>query len=318
MEFSTTPMTTRSRVVLEIAAELVADKSQPYNQAKVYLRTQGKEEWPLCLFGSSTLEGIHAVVKGEADLAMINPASPLMLAYRGQGIFPTPQPVRTIGVIPSYDNYVFAVKRAHGLGSFEDIGRKRTPLRLALRGHRDHWLHVMLDDVASASGFAIADIARWGGEVRHEGLLPFPDGPKFQDLAAGRIDAIFDEASNVWIDKALESGMTILPLEEPTLQKLEAMGYRRGTIRKAKYPGLTADVPTLDFSGWPIFVRADAPDDLVMRLCRALDARKHLIPWQGEGPLPVERMALEAPDTPQLVPLHPAAERVWRDLGYLR
>ena len=28
-------------------------------------------------------------------------------------------------------------------------------------------------------------------------------------------------------------------------------------------------------------------------------------------------MAREAPDTPQLVPLHPAAERHWRRQGYL-
>jgi TRAP-type uncharacterized transport system substrate-binding protein len=175
-----------------------------------------------------------------------------------------------------------------------------------LRGNRDHWLHAMLDDIAAASGFAIADIETWGGEIRREGLLPFPDGPKFAALARGEIDAIFDEASNVWIDTALEAGMTILPLSEPTVVKLEAMGYRRGTIRKASYPGLPADVLTLDFSGWPIFVHEVA-----------LDARKHLIPWQGEGPLPVERMAREAPDTPQLVPLHPAAERVWRAKGYL-
>ena len=317
MEFATTPMTTRSRVVLEIASELVADKSQPYNQAKVYIRAQGTEEWPLCLFGSSTVEGIHAVVKGEAAMAMINPASSLGLAFRGKGIFTAPQPVRAIGVIPSYDNYVFAVKREHGLASFEDIGRKRVPLRLGLRGHRDHWLHAMLGDIAAASGFAVGDIERWGGQLRYEGLLPFPDGPKFQALARGEIDAIFDEASNVWIDKALACGMTILPLEEATIARLEAMGYHRGTIRKAAYPGLPGDVATLDFSGWPIFVRADAPDDLVTRLARALDARKHAIPWQGEGPLPVARMALEAPDTPQLVPLHPAAERVWRELGYL-
>ena len=35
------------------------------------------------------------------------------------------------------------------------------------------------------------------------------------------------------------------------------------------------------------------------------------------GDLPVERMAREAPDTPQTVPLHPAAERFWRSRGYL-
>jgi TRAP-type uncharacterized transport system substrate-binding protein len=33
--------------------------------------------------------------------------------------------------------------------------------------------------------------------------------------------------------------------------------------------------------------------------------------------LPVERMAREALDTPQTVPLHPAAELYWRSRGYL-
>ena len=51
---------------------------------------------------------------------------------------------------------------------------------------------------------------------------------------------------------------------------------------------------------------------------KALDARKHHIPWQGDGPLPVERMCVDAADTPLDVPLHPAAELYWRQCGYLR
>ena len=59
-------------------------------------------------------------------------------------------------------------------------------------------------------------------------------------------------------------------------------------------------------------------DGIVRQLCAGLDARKHLIPWEQPGPLPVERMCLDAPDTPLDVPLHPAAERFWRERGYLR
>jgi hypothetical protein len=317
MEFPTTPMTTRSRVVLEIASELVADKTQPYNQAKVLLRVQGGPDWPLTLFGSSTIEGIDAVVKGEAALAIMNPASGLALAHRGKGIFKSPQPIRQIAVIPSYDNYVFAVKADVGLTSFEEIAKRRPPLRLSLREQHDHWLHFSLEDIARAAGFSLQDIVTWGGEVRREGLLPWPNGAKFKSLREGRTNAIFDEAVNVWIEEAIEAGMTILPLAESTVQKLEAMGYRRGIIRKADYPTLPGDILTIDFSGWPILVHEQAPDDLVTRICAALEARKHLIPWQGEGPLPLERMCREAPDTPQLVPFHPAAERFWRERGYL-
>jgi len=311
------PVTTRSRVVLEIAAELVAMPEQKLQQAKVLLRSQGNFDWPLCLFGSSTTEGLDAVVKREAAISMLNPAGPLTLAYRGTGPFKTALPVRIIAVIPSQDQYVFAVKKEFGLTSFEEIAVRKPPLKLSLRGQPDHCLHMMLDHIAAAAGFAVADIERWGGEVRKEGSLPWADGPKFQALRRGEINAIFDEAVQEWVSEAIDEGMTILPLAETTVRKLEAMGYRRGIIEKKLYPKLPRDILSIDFSGWPIFTHAEAPDTLVRQICAALDARKHLIPWQGSGPLPVERMCRDAPDTPIDVPLHPAAERFWRERGYL-
>jgi TRAP-type uncharacterized transport system substrate-binding protein len=95
------------------------------------------------------------------------------------------------------------------------------------------------------------------------------------------------------------------------------MGYRRNLIRKSVFPRLPGDVQTLDFSGWPVFVHAEAPDQLVADICTALDQRKDFIAWEGEGPLPVERMCRDTEDTPLDVPLHPAAERYWRQRGYL-
>ena len=68
---------------------------------------------------------------------------------------------------------------------------------------------------------------------------------------------------------------------------------------------------------WPLITREDAPDDLIMAFCRALEARKDRIPWRGEGLLPLERMCRDTPETPLDIPLHPAAERFWRDCGYL-
>ncbi len=95
------------------------------------------------------------------------------------------------------------------------------------------------------------------------------------------------------------------------------MGFRRGVISKADYPKLPADVVSLDFSGWAVFTREDTPADLIMAFCKALEARKDRIPWQGEGPLPLERMCRDTPDSPLGIPLHPAAERFWRERGYL-
>lgn len=315
-EYWGSPITTRSRVVLEIASELVTVHNRNL-QAKVLLREQGEREWAFSLFGSSMIDGVEAVVNGESVLAIINPSTALALAFRGLHPFNAPQPVSSIAVIPSLDQYVFAVRSDTGLQSFEEIGTKRYPLRLSVRGIPEHSLHFMLDHIMAAAGFSLRQLQDWGGVVRQEGSLPRKDSAKFAALVNGSIDAIFDEASDSWLNEAVEAGMTILPLAESTVQKLEKLGFRRAHLEKAHFPTLSRDILTVDFSGWPIFVHAEAPDSIVTPICAALDARKAAIPWQGTGPLPLERMARENPDTPQDVPLHPAAERFWRERGYL-
>ena len=105
------PITTRTQVMLEIASRMATvQEDRQFGQAKIYLRKQGTTGWPVCLFASNTAEGIDAVVKREADVAIVNPTTPLALAVRGKGPYATPQPVRAIAVIPSQDQYVFAGK----------------------------------------------------------------------------------------------------------------------------------------------------------------------------------------------------------------
>jgi TRAP-type uncharacterized transport system substrate-binding protein len=312
------PVTTRSKVVLEIASELVAGPDLDLRQATVLLSGHQSKAPALRLSSASTVSGIRAVAAGEADLAIVNPSAALSVACRGHRLFGAPLPLRTIAVIPSLDQFVFAVRPETGLERFEDIAERRPALKVGLRGVPEHSLHFMLEDVASAAGFSVEDLRRWGGETRLEGSYPAPGEPKFEAFLRGEIDAIFDEAADFWIGQALEAGMRILPLAEATVRKLEAQGYRRAVLEKSKFPALPSDILTIDFSGWSIFVRADLPDRIVAQICAGLDARKHMIPWQGDGPLPVERMCRDAPDTPLDVPLHPAAERFWRERGYIR
>jgi hypothetical protein len=88
-------------------------------------------------------------------------------------------------------------------------------------------------------------------------------------------------------------------------------------ILQQHFPKLAADVPTLDFSGWPIYTHRDTPDGMVADFCRALDESKAHIPWAEDAPLPLAQMVRDTPEGHLEVPLHPAAERYWRQLGYL-
>src|SRR5207248_922869 len=97
------PATIRSKLVLEVGAELAGLPGFSPQQARVQLRPQGGEAWTYTLFGSDSPGGVQAVAAGEADIAIVNPSGPLTMAYLGKGIFPQPVPVRAIGVIPSRD-----------------------------------------------------------------------------------------------------------------------------------------------------------------------------------------------------------------------
>jgi TRAP-type uncharacterized transport system substrate-binding protein len=297
--------------MLEMASELVGEDAS-LRPLDVYLG----DGHALRLSAASNIEAMRQVCQRKVDLAIANPSSALMLAYRGRGPFDSPHPVRTITVIPSADQYVFAVKSELGLRTFEDIATKHPALKVLLRGTPDHCLHYMLNDIVAAAGFSLKDIESWGGELYKMGATP-PDASKVAAVAHGEMNAIFEEAAPRWVGAALDAGMTILPLSEAMVQKLEALGYRRALIKRETFPKLPADVLTLDFSGWPIFVLADLPDARVTQICAALEARKNMMPWQEDGPLPLADMCRNTAAAPLSVPFHPAAERFWRERGYL-
>jgi TRAP-type uncharacterized transport system substrate-binding protein len=302
--------------MLEVASELVGGDGWPYKQARVLLREQGAAEWAVNFFGSDSPQAIWEVGEKKADLAIVNPAAPVTLAVRGQGPFKEPLPLRAVTVIPSLDRIGFAVSKRTGLASLEAIRERRFPLRVSLRGHPDHSVHLFIREALAAAGFTLEDITRWGGEVRYDDRVA--NGPRrMEALASGQIDAISDEAVGLWGDQALEADMRFLSLDEPLLEKLEAMGFRRATMTKRQCSKLEDDVLTLDFSGWLVFTRADVPDEVVRAFCRGLEARKDKIPWQGEGPLPLEKMCRDTPEGPLDIPLHPAAAEYWRERGYL-
>ena len=311
----------RARFVLEMAGGMAASRDDIFRQAVVRMDNingPGENARPIELSAFSTFDGISRVVNGEIDLAFINPSAMLAVAYKGGGgSFAAPQPVRTITVLPSPDQCMFAVRAETGLTHIEDIGREKYPLKLRLRGVESHCLHNLLNDLCAAAGFSLRDIESWGGEVRKVGGLPWFGTPKFEALAQGEITAIFDEGVYRWANEVTPASITALKMTEDTVQKLEAMGYRRNTLLKADYPTLPDDILTLDFSGWPVFVREDADDDLVRRICAGLEDRKQVIPWEGEGPLPLDQMCIDSPAAPLGAPLHPAAEKFWAEQGYL-
>jgi len=312
----THPHTTRSRLMLEVASELVNKRDWPYLQARVSLREQGGTDWPVTLFASDSPAAIWEVASGKVQFAIINPSMILKLAALGSLPFTEPLPLRTIAVLPSSDQMIFAVTEQTGLKSFTDIRERRFPLKVSLRGQPDHSLHVITNHVLSAARCSLDDIVSWGGEVRYNAGMPYGVN-RIGAVQRGEIHAVFDEGASTWGNMALELGMTFFALDEDLLERLETVGLRRGLIERANFPKLATDIPTLDFSGWPVYTHKDTADQLVADFCRALEASKDRIPWAIDSPLPLAQMVRDTPEGHLEVALHPAAERFWHEHGYM-
>lgn len=312
-----TPVIMRSRLMLEVASELVAANEWAEKQTMIYFRVQGASDWKIRFFASDAPGSVDAVANHEADIAICNPGSVLAMAARGRGPWRgKPLPLRSIMAIPQFDQLGFAVNGATGLKTLADLKRTKYPLKISLRGQPDHSVHLVCNCVLAAYGMSLEDIVSWGGKlVPSEGLPNAKD--RIGAVERGEVDALWDEALPMFADRALALGMRFLAIDEPQLKALEADGLKRAMITRQEFPALPEDVPTLDFSGWPVFCLDSAPEEMIYKFCEALEARKDRIPWYGKGPMALDRMCKDTVEGPLYLPLHPGAARFWKDRGYI-
>ncbi|MBM2811101.1 MAG: hypothetical protein HW416_1860 [Chloroflexi bacterium] len=312
------PPAMRSILFFQAIGQMMITPGFAMQEARIQLRKQGSpDEWATPLLASGSFAAMFDIAKRDVDMAVVNPSGALTMGYRGKGPFAEPVPVRVVTVMPSEDSAAFAVTEKTGIRSLADVKERQYPLRLTLRFQRDHGIQWYLDELLKVYGFTLDDIIRWGGTVSYDPWLPM-EPQRLERVKNDEVDAMFEEATDNWIEKAISLGMRILPLDEPVLSALEDVGFRRSMLHKAQFPSLPADTPTLDFSGWPVYTHADVDEELIYCFCEGMDRARAVIPWEEPGqPLPLETMCKDSPATPMDVPLHPGAERYWREAGYL-
>jgi hypothetical protein len=272
-------------------------------------------------FTTGSFAEIKAVAEGKFSIAWVNPSVLLTMACRGKGPFRRRLPLRTLAVFPSYDVMGFAVHESTGITSLPQIKKERFPLKLSTRlvtpsALRENSTMFTVAAVMRAAGFTFADLRKWGGKIH---LASRPSDPaRRASIENGTVNAIFDEGIKSWVRTALENGFRFLPVEGTVLKEMVAMGYRPADMTPARFPGMAQDVTTLDFSGWPMIVRADMKEDVAYAICEAIERRKDVIPTDNYKPLDMAQLCANDEEAPYDVPLHPGAARFYREKGFLK
>jgi TRAP-type uncharacterized transport system substrate-binding protein len=308
----------RAKTLWEIGLHLAGNPATPYGGNRDMVITIGSgsgavfRPWLRLATGSAILA--EQVAKGDrVDLAFVNPSALLTQAYRGVGLFRAPLPVRIVAVYPSWDRFVFMIHPRTGIRSLADIKAKRYPLRVSVREDPTHSTLVLIDQAFALHGFALKDIESWGGRLI---LCGGPsDIRRLGPLGRGEIDAVLDEGIKVWLNEALAAGLSPIELEPTEFDAMGQFGWRKVSLPKARFPRLARDTDTLDFSGWPIYANASLPEQVAYEVCNALAAREAEIPWEKGIDGSALHMGSESDSTPMDVPLHPGAERWYREHG---
>ncbi len=302
----------RSKMLWEIALGYAGDPAIPYyanRDVAVFVGNASGENFKPSLRmspGSPALA--HGICRGELDAAFVNPSALLTQAYIGKGLFSAPLPVRALAVYPSWDRFVMAVRPGSGITSLADLADR--PVRVSIREDATHSTRVLLNQMLPLYGFTLADIETRGGSFQLNG--PPGDPRRLAAIKEGSVDIVFDEGIVTWLDTALEAGYTPLVPEESVLAELESMGWRRAALPRERFPLLAEDSVSIDYSGWPLYTSEAMPDEDAYRICAAIGARADEIRWESSF-TGIQQLAGGTEATPLEVPLHPGAERWFRE-----
>ncbi len=262
----------------------------------------------------SGLNGARLVGSGKLDVAWINPSVITTMAYRGKGPFRRRYPMRALAVFPSWDRLVVAVSPKLGIRTMEELVKKRPALRASVATNDcvDFAIAAML----KAHGITLGSLTKWGGVVEP---VERPSNPRRRDgIVSGELGMVIDEGLDSWGDVAVQHGYVFLPFSKKALAGLARYGFTRAPLGGGRLKGdFDPATEVVDFSGWPIVTHKNFPDELAYQFVAALEKIHREIPYDAAEIPPMSSFCRGSEAAPLDIPLHPGAERYYRERGYL-
>ncbi len=261
----------------------------------------------------SGLNGARLVASGKLDLVWLNPSIIPSMAVRGVGPFKNKSPLRALAVFPSWDRLVIAVSPRLGVNSMEELIARKPRMRVSIAVN--DCVDFAIKFLLKAHGISQRHFVKWGGRVDE---VVRPSNPhRREGIISGKLDMVIDEGMDSWGDVAVEHGMKFLSFSEPVLKQLEAYGFKRARLDHGRIAGIDEPTTVVDFSGWPIVVHKKFPDELAYHIAAVLDKIRTEIPYDAPETPSMQQLCSDSESGPLDFPLHPGAERYYREKGYL-
>ncbi|MEB3980085.1 hypothetical protein OQ968_02280 [Mycobacterium sp. 663a-19] len=265
--------------------------------------------------GRGGADAIHAVLSGQADVALLTPTVAMgMVPGAGPLAVDRSDRLRALGTLPQRDRLVTCVDAELGVRSMQELAGRMSQLRIAtspddgvnlvgLAAHRQ----------LQAIGIEAAALDAAGGSWLYD-ERPFPAIAAFRDGAA---NVLVHEAIMMPAWQRITDHRPVVYLDTPAvvLDTFNAWHWPSAVVPQGYLPSLEHDLTALEFSDFLLLCTDALPDDIAALIAWCMVATREALEVQYRH-IPPDRSPLSYPLDPQAIAttpiaLHPAAAKAY-------
>jgi TRAP-type uncharacterized transport system substrate-binding protein len=226
------------------------------------------------------------------------------------GTFGNAEPYDNLRLIAKIEDpfyFLLAVRKELGINNMTEIREQQIPLRILGTGRE-------LNTILDYYGISPEDITSWGGNMR----VSLAEALKGEfDLITGFLASpAMNPESSYWTTLSQRFDLYFMELPDELLSRIAHQNIDAEFVeaQHSLLRGMDRRIRTLGRSGESVFARDDTPEQAAYDLARAIDENKGALKW-------FIRVYFYDPETVWQnfgVPLHPGAERYYREVGYIK
>jgi uncharacterized protein len=244
---------------------------------------------------------------GSVDFGIVN-LDFFVDGYRGTGIYQKDGPrkdLRLIAKIEDPEYYMVAARRGSFITDLSQIREKKLPVRILT----DNSIRAQM--ILNYYGITPQALKSWGGAI----LSTEPANRGQFDVIISFVNSLNNTPeSNVWYELSQRDSLRYLQLPDDLLESVaKATEWEIGYTPSHLLSGMDQPVKTIRSSGTVIYGKSDMPDQFAYDVAKAMDQQKHVLVYSI---LPFSYDSEEVWKA-RGVPLHPGAERYYKEMGYM-
>jgi uncharacterized protein len=296
--------------------EFVRESMEPYGYSVILCRNCNRSygarlvstnDYPPALDEGNLRDGVNVRINARVDFGATS-SSMLSSAYKLTNTNTKPYDnLRLIAKIEDPYYFLIAIRKELGITNFSQIKQKQLPVRiLGADGN--------MTAILKYYGMTTDDIKAWGGKI---GVTNEEALKGDFDIVSGFIASpAMNPESSLWTILSQKFDLYFFEFPDDLLKQIATQSVDAEFVvaQHELLKGINRDIKTLGRSGEAIFAREDTPEQAAYDLAKAIDENHGKLKWYI-------RIYTYDPSTVWQnfgVPLHPGAERYYKEAGYMK